>query len=210
MHLPLLPTLASAALLLAACTRAPAPTDAPPAPPATQAATPAPHEPASPPPAASPAPAAQLALSGDGLTFVTATGATRHLLFGTPAEQATEAVSRAFGARPEQGHNDECGAGPLDMSNWRNGLTLMAQDGRFVGWSVHPRPGTSSGTPPGTMAGIGPGSTRRELESAYAVEVDETTLGTEFTAGGLSGLLDGAGPAASITSLWAGANCVFR
>src|SRR3546814_4604602 len=62
----------------------------------------------------------------------------------------------------------------------------------------------------GTMAGITRGSTRSDLESAYAAEVGETTLGTEFTAGGLSGLLDGTGPTAYITTLWAGTTCAFR
>src|SRR3546814_13009983 len=62
----------------------------------------------------------------------------------------------------------------------------------------------------GTMAGITRGSTRSDLESAYAAEVGETTLGTEFTAGGLSGLLDGNGPTAYITTLWAGTTCAFR
>lgn len=37
-----------------------------------------------------------------------------------------------------------------------------------------------------------------------------STLGTEFTAGGLAGLLDGTGARARITHLWAGASCAMR
>ena len=96
------------------------------------------------------------------------------------------------------------------MATWPNGLTLVAQEGRFVGWGLFPGAGTGIDDDLGTMAGIAPGSTRGELESAYAAKVSETTLGTEFIAGGLSGLLDGPGPRASITTLWAGTNCAFR
>ena len=206
--------LASAALLSAACTRAPAPSDTA-APSRSDTApteqAPMPPEPASRPPAATPAaPTVHLALSGEGLTFVTPSGSTRHLLFGEPADHAVEAVSRAQGSQPEHAHNDECGAGPLDMATWPNGLTLVAQEGRFVGWGLFPGAGTGIDDDLGTMAGIAPGSTRGELESAYAAKVSETTLGTEFIAGGLSGLLDGPGPRASITTLWAGTNCAFR
>ena len=205
-------TLAFVALLSTACTRAPAPVDAAaPSSPVQAPAEPGATEPPTSPPAAPPAvPTVHIALSGEGLTFVTPSGSTRHLLFGEPAEQTIEAVSRAQGAQPEHAHNDECGAGPLDMATWRNGLTLVAQDGRFVGWGLYPRPGTAADGSLGTMAGIAPGSTRGELESAYAAKVSETTLGTEFTAGGLSGLLDGPGPSASITTLWAGTTCAFR
>lgn len=204
----LLMALAFVALLSTACMRAPAPVDA------AVSSSPgrAPTEPPVTEPAASPAetPTVRLALSGEGLTFVTSSGSTRHLLFGEPADQAVEAVSRALGTQPEHGHNDECGAGPLDMATWPNGLTLTAQADQLVGWGVHPGAGTAPSDGLGTMAGIGPGSTRSDLESAYAAEIGETTLGTEFTAGGLSGLLDGSGPNASITTLWAGVTCTFR
>lgn len=205
-------TLASAALLSAACTRTPAPVDAAtPSSPASAPAEPAATEAPSSSQAATPAaPTVHLALSGEGFTFVTPSGSTRHLLFGEPADQVVEAVSRALGSQPEHGHNDECGAGPLDMATWPNGLTLVAQDDRFAGWSLSPEAGAGMDDGLGTMAGITRGSTRSDLESAYAAEVGETTLGTEFTAGGLSGLLDGNGPTAYITTLWAGTTCAFR
>jgi hypothetical protein len=60
------------------------------------------------------------------------------------------------------------------------------------------------------MSGVRVGSTRAELEAAYAAEVAESTLGTEFNAGGLGGLLSGPGKDARITDLWAGINCFFR
>src|SRR3546814_7306132 len=144
--------LAFVALLSTACTRSPAPVDA-----ATSSSPgPAPAEPAAANPPASPAaaPTVHLALSGEGLTFVTPSGSTRHLLFGEPADQVVEAVSRALGSQPEHGHNDECGAGPLDMATWPNGLTLVAQDDRFAGWSLSPEAGAGMDDGLGTMAGI--------------------------------------------------------
>ena len=53
-------------------------------------------------------------------------------------------------------------------------------------------------------------STRAELESAYKAEVAESTLGTEFAAGELFGILDGTGPEAKITHLWGGTSCNMR
>lgn len=178
---------------------------------ARAAAAPTPAVPASAPvtPAAV-VPTVHLALSGEGLTFVADTGSTRHVEFGVPAPLAIEAATRTLGAAPTSTRNEECGAGPLDMATWPNGLTLAMQDARLVGWSLHPptRPGDSSS--PTTLSGIGLGSTRRELEAAYAAQVGETTLGTEFQAGGLYGVLDGPSPDARIDALWAGTGCVFR
>lgn len=201
-----------AVLLLVGCTQAPgdrAPVSGPA--PALSVPAPAPVIPQARPDAAPDAvPIAatvHLALSGEGLTFAADSGSTRHVEFGVPAATAIEAASRVIGTAPEIGHNGECGAGPLDMATWPNGLTLVSQDGRFVGWSIDP---AGSGRALSTLAGVGLGSTRAELESAYTAEVSETTLGTEFLAGGLSGVLEGTGTAALITALWAGTNCIFR
>lgn len=163
---------------------------------------------------ASPAPATpvvRLALSAEGLDFVSEQGSVRHLRFGVPAAQAIDAASRIHGTAPERGRNEECGAGPLEMASWPSGLTLLMQDDRFVGW------GASAGTDAGqagsalaTIAGVGPGSTRGELDAAYAAKVEETTLGQEFAAGDLFGVLDGSGPTARIEVMWAGTSCNFR
>jgi hypothetical protein len=106
------------------------------------------------------------------------------------------------------------------MVTWANGLTLAFQEkgrrdgnaGRewqFVGWSLNP--GQAAGPAPTTMAGVGLGSTRAEVESAYAIKVVQTSLGREFsTTSGLYGLLDGAGPQARVSAMWSGTSCVFR
>ena len=84
------------------------------------------------------------------------------------------------------------------------------QDGRFVGWSVSRGAADGSNVGLATMAGIGIGSARRELEAAYTADIRKTTLGQEFGAGDIFGLLDGTGPSARINAMWAGEICNFR
>lgn len=224
MHTHLLIPLALLGLVVG-CTRtgtsadaaAPArvPTPAPVAvqmPASTAPATPA-LAPALPAPTPTPTPASgtvQLALSGEGLDFVSDQGSVRHLLFDVPATQAIDAVSRMYATAPERGRNEECGAGPLDMAMWPSGLTVVMQHDRFVGWSASARRDGKRTSALSTMAGVGPGSMRRELEAAYAARTQETTLGQEFSAAGLLGVLDGKAPTARINAMWAGTSCNFR
>ena len=217
----------TALLLLAAC----APDAAPP-PVAAQPEDSLVEDPvntAAPPPAASPpaaptmAEAPALAIDGEGLRlFNPANGAARPLPFGT----ARSIVLTALAGRgvPDLGTQTECGAGPLDFATWRDGLKLYFQADKFTGWAID-RGATRAVTTPRavtiprtvtaprtltTVSGIGLGSSRAELDAAYAIAVVQSTLGTEFTAGGLAGLLDGPGPRAKITNLWAGTSCNFR
>ena len=194
--------LAGLLLLTAACEEraAPAPKPAQPA-----AVAPA-RAPAGAPAPAKAAPAATLALDGEGLRIVeTASGSTRLLPFEAPAEQVLAALARLGRGEPERSSNDECGAGTLVFAGWPDGLQVSLQEDRFVGWFLgEAAPGLA------TMSGVRVGSTRAELEAAYAAEIAESTLGTEFNAGGLGGLLSGPGKDARITDLWAGTNCFFR
>ena len=163
-----------------------------------------------------------LALTSNGLQVVSQpTGATTEIPFGRPLEPLVETVNMLLGIKaPSVGVNGECGAGPLKMAAWRNGLTLVFQEKRtkraalrgwqFVGWHAGV---AADGTAPRvtTMAGIGVGSTRAELESAYTIKAFASTLGAEFsTSSGLYGLFAGPGKDARITSLWSGTSCNFR
>ncbi len=94
---------------------------------------------------------------------------------------------------------EECGAGPIDYVKWEDSLTLYGQDGAFMGWFFEMPEAALS-----TASGITIGSTRAELESAYTIELFESSLGTEFIVGDMGGLLDGEGKQAKITHLWAG------
>ena len=164
----------------------------PPAPPAAEVATAAQDSPA-------------LAVDGEGLRlFNKQSGSARAIAFGTPREDVLKML--AFRGDPETGQNGECGAGPLDFANWDDGLGLFFQKDKFVGWNVNSR-GEVAIT---TASGIGVGSSRADLEAAYAAKISETSLGTEFAAGELFGILDGKGEAAKITNMWGGVSCNFR
>ena len=60
------------------------------------------------------------------------------------------------------------------------------------------------------MSGIGVGSARAALDAVYSATVSTTTLGEEFSAGGLAGVFDGPTAAARITAMWAGTTCLAR
>lgn len=174
-----------------------------------EAPAPTPAEaPATPPPADGPivtdGPA--ISIEGEGLRLVLQTGATRALPFGTGKAQTVEILDRLQGSKGEASRNEECGAGPVDFVQWKNGLSALFQDDKFVGWSLG-----DDGKGLTTMNGIGIGSTRAELTAAFAgVTVEESTLGQEFSAGGMSGILNGPGANATVEALWAGVSCVFR
>lgn len=153
-----------------------------------------------------------LALSEDGLDLVdAATGATRHLSFAMPFEEVLAILGRQRSDPPQRGVNEDCGAGALDIATWGDGLSVLGQDDRFAGWSLD---GTRAGAPARadltTMAGIGLGSSRKALEALGTIAVSQTSLGTEFAAGGLHGVLASAAPDATIVHLWAGTSCIFR
>lgn len=165
---------------------------------------------------------AKLALTANALQVVnTKTGSTSDIPLGRPFEQLVRTVTGVLGQAPARvSVNGECGAGPLKMATWANGLTLAFQEKNspagaagqpweFVGWSLNP--GRGAGPALTTMAGVGLGSTRAEMESAYVIKVVESTLGQEFsTTSGLYGLFDGTGPQARVAAMWSGTSCVFR
>ena len=189
-------------LALAACTPEREPSAEAPEP----AAAPAPRRATAPAPS-KPSPLAKLpdvTVEGEGLRLLTGTSV-RSLPFGMRRE-ALLAVLEASRSPADSGTLSECGAGPLDYAAWADGLTLYFQDGRFAGWALDERAEDAHAT----ASGIGPGSTRQALDAAYDATVEQSTLGTEFRTGDLSGLLDGPGANARVTDLWAGVSCAFR
>jgi hypothetical protein len=143
-----------------------------------------------------------VALDGEGLRLVSG-GSARALPFGTPKAQTIAALTGALGGpATEQGTNEECPAGPVGYATWQGNLNVVFDEDRFVGWDS--RGGLT------TMNGIGVGSTRAELEAAFDPEIAQSSLGTEFSAAGMGGVLESPAPTARITSLWAGTTCIAR
>ena len=155
--------------------------------------------------AAAPVPAAEpvaggVVLAADGLDV----GGAR-LAFGGGREQVLAAVGAVLGAPQEQGTNEECPAGPLGFTRYQAGLQLVFQDGSFVGWFAQ------EGSAPRTAQEVGPGSTLGQLKAAYpAATVEETSLGTEFAADGLYGIVTNPSDDGKVQVMFAGTNCIFR
>jgi hypothetical protein len=157
---------------------------------------------------------AVLALDGEGLRILLQpSGSARPIPFGEPRASVVEQVSRLRnGQQPEMAENLECRA---TVATWPgSGLQLwFTPDSapRFIGWSLGGRARTDATAPTVTTAsGIGLGSTRAALESAYVARVARSSLGVEFSAGGMAGLLASNAAEAPIRNLWAGQVCLAR
>jgi hypothetical protein len=148
--------------------------------------------------------ASRLALDAEGLRLLNAvSGASRLIPFGTTRTDALRAIESAQRTPARAtGVNDACRAAYVA---WKNGLTVWFGGERFVGWSVQ-----AGEAGPGTAAGLKVGSSRGELDGAYAAKIGKSTLGTQFRAGALAGLLDSDRPDARVTELWAGVTCIAR
>jgi hypothetical protein len=164
----------------------------------TQAA--APQAQATAPSAAAPEP---VLLSGQGLQLA-AVGdqPARTIALEAPMSETVTALTRALGAAPERSSNEECGSGPMELAMWGDRLTAFFQEGRLVGWK------SDGGLR--TAEGLRVGSTRGELSRLPGLTVEQSSLGAEFTAGELGGLLQSDAADAKVAHLWAGDICAFR
>ena len=129
--------------------------------------------------------------------------------FGTPFGRALAHVGATLSKPITRAVSlAECGAGPMEAVEFAGGLTLNAQDDLFVGWVTQARDGAA---PLPSERGLRIGTRRADLEASGTLEIYESTIGWEFTAGdGLFGLLASAAPDAEIETLWAGTTCFFR
>ena len=158
----------------------------------------------------------KLALASEGLQSINAeNGSARMLAFNLDKRQVVTAVSNVLQTSyKDSSVNSECGG--LTILTWPNGLSLNFDkvpgkpnaELRFVGWSL----GIASHLKPNlfTMAGVGIGSTLKEIEAAYKVKKNKTTLGTEVSLGNITALLAKDAPNERVTNMWNGTNCIFR
>lgn len=85
-----------------------------------------------------------LALTSNALQLVNSnTGSTSQIAFGKPLEELVEITNKILQEKVSSiGVNSECGAGPLKMALWKNGLNLIFKEQKadglwqFVGWYV--------------------------------------------------------------------------
>jgi hypothetical protein len=196
-----------AALALAACTpaRDPAPENRAETSNAAEIVVPTP-KPAASANASEEAAGLQVDLAPDELTLVAPGGSAQHVTFGTGTAKAIELVAKALGEPIEQATNQDCGSGPLGYATYRDGLSLYFEGGKFAGWDLDGRENGKFAT----AAGIGIGTSRKALDAAGPVQVEESTIGHEFMLGELSGLLSSTGAEGKVTNLWAGVTCIAR
>lgn len=126
--------------------------------------------------------------------------------FGTSRDEVDATAAQAFGSAGEQSSNAECGAGPMEFSQY-GPLQIAYQAGNFAGWFLRAGEGvvTSDGIRPGV-------TTLVALKDERQVQQLDTTLDGEFqytTAdfGTITGFAD---PDGTITALQAGVSCFFR
>ena len=153
-----------------------------------------------------------VSLDGEGLRFVDQTsGKTSLLAFGVPRAQAEAALANVAGKEDDRSTNAECGAGTMEFTRY-DAMTLNFQDGKFAGWFLGNEPGADSYS---TMSGIAVGTTRaKAAESVTIVDIEDSTLGEEFSIGtgdkAIGGMFAAPGDTAKIDALFAGVNCFFR
>ena len=157
-----------------------------------------------------------LALVSEGIQAINAqNGSARTLAFNLDKQQVVTAVSNVLQTSyKDSAVNVECGG--LTILTWANGLSLNFNKApgnpnnelRFVGWSLNTAGNVKSTL--ATVAGVGIGSTLKEIESAYEVKKNNTTLGTEVSLGKITALLAKDAPNEKVTSMWSGTNCIFR
>jgi hypothetical protein len=138
---------------------------------------------------------------GDGLTIWIA----GERFVGWSAVPATPLGSdpKGLGSDPKELGSDPKGLGsdPKGLGSDPKGLGSDPKALRY-----DPKGGDLNGLT--TAAGIRVGSTRGELESAYAIRIVQGATGTQFSAGAMAGMLESDRKDARITALWAGTTCL--
>ena len=126
--------------------------------------------------------------------------------FGTARKDVDQTLETAFGAAPNTSRNEECGAGPMEFSEF-GPLQVGYQDGKLAGWFLR------SGEGVVTSDGIAPGvTTMEDLRVERQVQELDTTLEGEFqyTSADYGTITGFAEPDGTITGLAAGVTCFFR
>ena len=146
-------------------------------------------------------------LEPDGIGILTDEDSITHFTFGQ-ADLATTAPALESQLGPATSEEDleECGPGPLHSVSWP-GLTIYFQEDTLEGWYVQAG-GSEVFT---TLEGIGLGSTRVDLEAAFAdLTVEESTIGIEWSGGGMAGILTEDSAEGEVEVIWSGLNCIAR
>jgi hypothetical protein len=147
-----------------------------------------------------------VSLSTDGLTVVSVAGITKALDFGTDEPTVKTALESALDKPKSTEIAQPCedGSGRTFDSVRYDGLAVSFLDGKLAGWS-------SSANAFTTVDGIGVGSTLADLKESFGdVTVMDSSLGVEFSAGTVGGVIDGKADSAKVTDIFNGQVCIIR
>jgi hypothetical protein len=145
-------------------------------------------------------------LRGDGLA-----AGPEAFYFAAGRSEIEASLARALGEATGRSTNSECGAGPIDFTDFPGGLAVHFQQGRLVGWNWRtPQDGDKVGGGVIRLAdgnvGVGSARTAAEQVPGFA-RITASTLGDEFSLGpSIGGFFDGD----AISMLYAGTQCFFR
>ena len=143
-----------------------------------------------------------VALHGEGLV-----AGAESFYFAAGRNEVEAALTEVLGEPTGRNEVEECGAGPMAMTNFPGALTVNFQSGSLVGWNVGSAP---EGEPDKIRidADVAIGTPSDALEDAIGyTPIEGSTLGDEFALGGRMGgfVEDGA-----VSLLYAGTQCFFR
>ncbi|MFN3988976.1 MAG: aspartate-semialdehyde dehydrogenase [Erythrobacter sp.] len=131
--------------------------------------------------------------------------------FAAGRSEVEGALARTLGEAMGRSTNAECGAGPIDFTDFPGGLAVHFQGGRLVGWNWRlPQEGDSK--PAGTIrladGDVAIGSARSVAQSAPGfARITASTLGEEFSLGpSIGGFIEND----AVSMLYSGTQCFFR
>lgn len=144
-------------------------------------------------------------LSGEGL----AVGG-EAFFFNAGRNEVETALAKVLGEPSRSDTNTECGAGPIDFTDFDGGLTLHFQEAALVGWNWHlPYEGDAPTAENVALAGgetLGASRASVEGREGFAL-VEGSTLGEEFVlASGVGGFIE----EGEVAMLHAGTQCFLR
>ncbi|MDJ0643525.1 MAG: aspartate-semialdehyde dehydrogenase [Erythrobacter sp.] len=144
-------------------------------------------------------------LNGNGLA-----AGSEAFYFAAGRAEVETALAGVLGQPTGTAENDECGAGPMQFTDFPGGLTVNFQDGSLVGWLRRPpQDGDSPAIGSVSVGGdVRIGTSREDAEASGGLAIIEgSTLGEEFALGERIG---GFFEEDSVSMLYAGTQCFFR
>lgn len=151
----------------------------------------------------SPAPGDIVTIGQGGLGLASADATTTATLpFGAPFHESLRSLTTILGHDFSVYLPEECPAGPVVVVSFTRQIDLIYQQDRLAGYMLRP------GSTMTTQAGVGLGTPLAGLGSFATLEIMESSLGWEFQAGEISGLLSER--EGIVEHLWSGTVCIFR